>query len=101
MTRSTESQQKRLWNIHTSSACFSYSSNGLDTRSLRVCSKSPFPKHPDTFGFFPSVAAGEKYVGYPRTSSLTSDHRRRKPFDSPSAPMRAQDYKLITEFDNV
>ena len=25
--------------------------------------------------------------------------RRRKPFDSPSAPMRAADYKLMTEFD--
>jgi len=46
--------------------------------------ESPYPKHPDLFGSFPSAAAGEK---------------RRKPFDSPSAPMRAADYKLMTEFD--
>lgn len=30
---------------------------------------------------------------------LTIHNRRRKPFDSPSAPMRAADYKLMTEFD--
>ncbi|KII93244.1 hypothetical protein PLICRDRAFT_171027 [Plicaturopsis crispa FD-325 SS-3] len=48
--------------------------------------ESPLPKHPDLFGSFPSAAAGEK---------------RRKPFDSPSAPMRAADYKLLTEFDAV
>ncbi|OBZ78972.1 Cyclin-dependent kinase 11B [Grifola frondosa] len=47
-------------------------------------SESPFPKHPDLFGSFPSAAAGEK---------------RRKPFDSPSAPVRAVDYKLLTDFD--
>ncbi|TFK57333.1 Pkinase-domain-containing protein [Heliocybe sulcata] len=46
--------------------------------------ESPLPKHPDLFGSFPSAAAGEK---------------RRKPFDSPSAPQRLADYKLITEFD--
>ncbi|KAI0793401.1 Pkinase-domain-containing protein [Abortiporus biennis] len=46
-------------------------------------SESPHPKHPDLFGSFPSVAAGEK---------------RRKP-DSPAAPIRAADYKLLTEFD--
>ncbi|KIM85361.1 hypothetical protein PILCRDRAFT_96460 [Piloderma croceum F 1598] len=46
--------------------------------------ESPYPKHPDLFGSFPSAAAGEK---------------RRKPFDSPSAPARAADYKLMTEFD--
>ncbi|TFK30581.1 Pkinase-domain-containing protein [Coprinopsis marcescibilis] len=45
--------------------------------------ESPLPKHPDLFGSFPSAAAGEK---------------RRKP-DSPSAPARAQNYKLVTEFD--
>ncbi|EJF66602.1 Pkinase-domain-containing protein [Dichomitus squalens LYAD-421 SS1] len=45
--------------------------------------ESPLPKHPDLFGSFPSAAAGEK---------------RRKP-DSPSAPARAADYKLLTEFD--
>jgi len=44
-------------------------------------SESPLPKHPDLFGSFPSIAAGE---------------RRRKPFDSPSAPQRIVDYKLIT-----
>ncbi|OJA10778.1 hypothetical protein AZE42_00321 [Rhizopogon vesiculosus] len=47
-------------------------------------SESPLPKHPDLFGSFPSAAAGE---------------RRRKPFDSPSAPARAADYKLLTEVD--
>lgn len=47
-------------------------------------SESPLPKHPDLFSSFPSAAAGE---------------RRRKPFDSPSAPVRAADYKLLTEVD--
>ncbi|KAF8640862.1 hypothetical protein AX17_000510 [Amanita inopinata Kibby_2008] len=47
-------------------------------------SEPPLPKHPDLFGSFPSAAAGEK---------------RRKPFISPSAPARAPDYKLLTEFD--
>ncbi|KAJ4489424.1 Pkinase-domain-containing protein [Lentinula edodes] len=46
--------------------------------------ESPLPKHPDLFGSFPSAAAGEK---------------KRKVFDSPSAPMRAADHKLFTEFD--
>ncbi|EIN13497.1 Pkinase-domain-containing protein [Punctularia strigosozonata HHB-11173 SS5] len=46
-------------------------------------SESPLPKHPDMFGTFPSAAAGEK---------------RRKP-DSPTAPVRAADYKLLTDFD--
>ncbi|KAF8349926.1 Pkinase-domain-containing protein [Amanita rubescens] len=46
--------------------------------------ESPLPKHPDLFGSFPSAAAGEK---------------RRKPFSSPSAPVRAPDYKLLTELD--
>ncbi|KZT30356.1 Pkinase-domain-containing protein [Neolentinus lepideus HHB14362 ss-1] len=46
--------------------------------------ESPLPKHPDLFGSFPSAAAGEK---------------RRKPFDSPSAPQRLADYNLITDFD--
>ncbi|ESK98352.1 cmgc cdk pitslre protein kinase [Moniliophthora roreri MCA 2997] len=46
--------------------------------------ESPLPKHPDLFGSFPSAAAGEK---------------KRKLFDSPSAPVRAADYKLLTEFD--
>ncbi|KAH7883735.1 Pkinase-domain-containing protein [Phlebopus sp. FC_14] len=45
-------------------------------------SESPLPKHPDLFASFPSAAAGEK---------------RRKPFDSPSAPVRAADYNLLTE----
>lgn len=47
-------------------------------------SESPFPKHPDLFGSFPSAAAGEK---------------RRKPYESPSAPVRAADFKLLTEVD--
>lgn len=46
--------------------------------------ESPLPKHPDMFGSFPSAAAGEK---------------RKKPFDSPSAPARAADYKLLSEVD--
>ncbi|KAL1677605.1 Pkinase-domain-containing protein [Schizophyllum commune] len=46
--------------------------------------ESPLPKHPDLFSSFPSAAAGEK---------------KRRLFDSPSAPARAADYKLVTEFD--
>ncbi|TFY72888.1 hypothetical protein EVG20_g117 [Dentipellis fragilis] len=46
-------------------------------------SESPLPKHPDMFGSFPSAAAGEK---------------RRKPFDSPSAPARDV---LLTDLDMV
>ncbi|KAL4069538.1 Pkinase-domain-containing protein [Scleroderma citrinum] len=45
-------------------------------------SESPLPKHPDLFASFPSAAAGE---------------RRKKPFDSPSAPMRAAN--RISEID--
>ncbi|CAE6469211.1 unnamed protein product [Rhizoctonia solani] len=45
--------------------------------------ESPLPKHPSLFGSFPSIAAGEK---------------RRKP-DSPSAPGRVADYKLLMDFD--
>jgi len=47
-------------------------------------SESPYPKHPDLFSSFPSIAAGEK---------------RRKPYDSPPAPVRVAEYKLLTEFD--
>ncbi|KIJ68277.1 hypothetical protein HYDPIDRAFT_81366 [Hydnomerulius pinastri MD-312] len=47
-------------------------------------SESPLPKHPDLFASFPSAAAGEK---------------RKKPFDSPSAPMRAADFNILTEAD--
>ncbi|KAI0348642.1 Pkinase-domain-containing protein [Trametopsis cervina] len=46
--------------------------------------ESPYPKHPDLFGSFPSAAAGEK---------------RRKPYESPPAPTRAADYKLLMDFD--
>ncbi|KAF8604061.1 Pkinase-domain-containing protein [Ceratobasidium sp. AG-I] len=46
-------------------------------------SESPLPKHPSLFGSFPSLAAGEK---------------KRKP-DSPSAPGRVADYKLLMDFD--
>ncbi|KAF8134503.1 Pkinase-domain-containing protein [Boletus edulis] len=46
--------------------------------------ESPLPKHPDLFASFPSVAAGE---------------RRKKPFDSPSAPMRAANYIKLAEND--
>ncbi|KDQ12065.1 hypothetical protein BOTBODRAFT_34920 [Botryobasidium botryosum FD-172 SS1] len=49
-------------------------------------SEAPLPKHPDLFGSFPSLAAGEK---------------RRKPFESPRAPQRVADYKLLTDFDLV
>ncbi|KAK7463743.1 hypothetical protein VKT23_005679 [Stygiomarasmius scandens] len=48
--------------------------------------ESPLPKHPDLFGSFPSAAAGEK---------------KRRVFDSPSAPARIANYKLLTEFDDV
>lgn len=48
--------------------------------------ESPLPKHPDLFTSFPSLAAGEK---------------RRKPFDSPSAPQRAANYKLLSDFDSI
>ncbi|KIJ45601.1 hypothetical protein M422DRAFT_59776 [Sphaerobolus stellatus SS14] len=48
--------------------------------------ESPLPKHPDLFASFPSLAAGEK---------------RKKPFQSPSAPQRMGNYKLLTEFDLV
>ncbi|PCH33548.1 Pkinase-domain-containing protein [Wolfiporia cocos MD-104 SS10] len=48
-------------------------------------SESPLPKHPDLFSSFPSAAAGE---------------RRRKPYESPPAPARAADYKLLTDFDS-
>jgi cell division cycle 2-like len=67
-----------------------------------VFRESPYPKHPDLFGSFPSAAAGEKYVPLGRFTPhllMLSRNRRRKPFDSPSAPMRAADYKLMTEFD--
>ncbi|KAJ8515266.1 hypothetical protein ONZ45_g7299 [Pleurotus djamor] len=47
-------------------------------------SESPLPKHPDLFGSFPSAAAGEK---------------KRRVFDSPSAPVRAADYNILTEFE--
>ncbi|KDR85149.1 hypothetical protein GALMADRAFT_260848 [Galerina marginata CBS 339.88] len=43
--------------------------------------ESPLPKHPDLFGSFPSAAAGEK---------------RRKPFDSPTAP-RGANYKVFED----
>ncbi|KIM48051.1 hypothetical protein M413DRAFT_16092 [Hebeloma cylindrosporum] len=46
-------------------------------------SESPLPKHPDLFGSFPSAAAGEK---------------RRKPFDSPTAPHRLENYKIIPNY---
>ncbi|KAF8922411.1 Pkinase-domain-containing protein [Mucidula mucida] len=46
--------------------------------------ESPLPKHKDLFGSFPSAAAGE---------------RKQKLFESPSAPVRAADYKILTEFD--
>ncbi|KAI0704911.1 Pkinase-domain-containing protein [Cytidiella melzeri] len=46
--------------------------------------ESPYPKHPDLFGSFPSAAAGEK---------------RRKPYESPPAPTRAADYKLLMDFE--
>ncbi|KAH8120089.1 Pkinase-domain-containing protein [Phellopilus nigrolimitatus] len=48
-------------------------------------SESPPPKHPDLFSSFPSVAAGEK--------------PRKKPFDSPSAPVGAAGYQLLAELD--
>ncbi|KAF9229471.1 Pkinase-domain-containing protein [Gyrodon lividus] len=47
-------------------------------------SESPLPKHPDLFASFPSAAAGEK---------------RKKPFDSPSAPLRAANSNILAEND--
>ncbi|KAI0274818.1 Pkinase-domain-containing protein [Gloeopeniophorella convolvens] len=47
-------------------------------------SEAPTPKHPDMFGSFPSVAAGE---------------RRRKPFSSPTAPARLADRELLTDME--
>lgn len=38
------------------------------------------------------------YLVTPCTDSPPT-FRRRKPFDSPSAPVRAADYKLMAEFD--
>ncbi len=69
--------------------------------SLTQYSESPLPKHPDLFGSFPSAAAGEKSVSILLSHIrhlLTASSRRRKP-DSPSAPVRAADYKLLTEID--
>ncbi|KAK1223817.1 hypothetical protein PQX77_013341 [Marasmius sp. AFHP31] len=65
--------------------------------------ESPLPKHPDLFGSFPSAAAGEKCV-LPLIITVIREAqaiicRKRKIFDSPSAPVRAADYKLLTEFD--
>lgn len=67
-------------------------------------SESPYPKHPDLFGSFPSAAAGEKYVPslpscFRENSCSIHLSRRQKPYKSPSAPARAADYKLLTEFD--
>jgi cell division cycle 2-like protein len=68
---------------------------------LIICSESPMPKHPDLFGSFPSAAAGERYARHNgRALQMLNDmYRKRKPFDSPSAPIRAADYKLLTDFD--
>jgi hypothetical protein len=33
-----------------------------DSLAHAVFRESPYPKHPDLFGSFPSAAAGEKYV---------------------------------------
>jgi len=48
-------------------------------------SESPLPKHPDLFGSFPSAAAGEK---------------KRKPFDSPTAP-RGANYRDLNDSNPV
>jgi len=80
--------------------------------SRRLCywltclpSESPLPKHPDLFGSFPSAAAGEKYVLYFLficfSATVSFPHRKRRVFDSPSAPARIANYKLLTEFDDV
>ncbi|KAJ8084187.1 hypothetical protein PM082_002954 [Marasmius tenuissimus] len=65
--------------------------------------ESPLPKHPDLFGSFPSAAAGEKCVLLLMITVIREAQaiicRKRKIFDSPSAPVRAADYKLLTEFD--
>src|ERR1700726_1760998 len=69
---------------------------------LNYGSESPMPKHPDLFGSFPSAAAGERdanHNGRLFNVERFDMYRKRKPFDSPSAPMRAADYKLLTDFD--
>ncbi|KZT74725.1 Pkinase-domain-containing protein [Daedalea quercina L-15889] len=58
--------------------------SAVDALKHPYFSESPLPKHPDLFSSFPSAAAGEK---------------RRKPYESPSAPVRAADHKLLTDFD--
>ncbi|KAH9968794.1 Pkinase-domain-containing protein [Russula dissimulans] len=47
-------------------------------------SEAPVPKHPDMFGSFPSAAAGE---------------RRRKPFNSPTAPARVAGQNLLADLE--
>jgi len=47
-------------------------------------SEAPVPKHPDMFGSFPSAAAGE---------------RRRKPFNSPTAPARVAGQNLLADVE--
>lgn len=64
--------------------------------------ESPLPKHPDLFGSFPSAAAGDKYAPvYASTIHrlILLSRPRKKVFQSPSAPARAADYKILTEFD--
>ncbi|KAH9835659.1 Pkinase-domain-containing protein [Rhodofomes roseus] len=58
--------------------------SAVDALKHPYFSESPLPKHPDLFSSFPSAAAGEK---------------RRKPYESPPAPVRAADYNLLTDFD--
>ncbi|EPT04228.1 hypothetical protein FOMPIDRAFT_1114076 [Fomitopsis schrenkii] len=58
--------------------------SAVDALKHPYFSESPLPKHPDLFSSFPSAAAGEK---------------RRKPYESPPAPVRAADYKVLTDFD--
>jgi cell division cycle 2-like protein len=69
--------------------------------TILPASESPLPKHPDLFGSFPSAAAGERYALASRVNILPRTYikfsRKRKLFDSPSAPIRAAE--LLMESD--
>ncbi|KAF8711855.1 Serine/Threonine protein kinase, catalytic domain, partial [Rhizoctonia solani] len=68
---------------HPYFSCVLFRPSASSRALCTIFRESPLPKHPSLFGSFPSVAAGEK---------------RRKP-DSPSAPSRIADYKLLMDFD--
>jgi cell division cycle 2-like protein len=66
------------------------------------CSETPTPKHPDMFSSFPSAAAGERcIVSSPCITLLRPffGSRRRKPFSTPPAPVRAAGNKLLADLE--